>query len=92
MTHSVYTNVGGAVNATLYMSIDVNAVVLHALARFVVWRGCGVRRSFFSSFEITPDGGVWQCQWMCIRVFKRKLFLTCFHGASIPQSGHRIKK
>ena len=53
---------------------------------------CGVRRSFFSSFEITPDGGVWRCQWMCIRAFKRKLFLTCFHGASMPQSGHRIKK
>ena len=53
---------------------------------------CGVRRSFFSSFEITPDGGVWRCQWMCIRVFKRKLFLTCFHGASMSQSGHRIKK
>ena len=52
----------------------------------------GVRRSFFSSFEITPNGGVWRCQWMCIRVFKRKLFLTCFHGASMPQSGHRIKK
>ena len=41
MTHSVYTNVVGAVNATLCMSVDVNVVVLHALARFVVWRGCG---------------------------------------------------
>ena len=37
MTHSVYTNVGGVVNATLYMSIGVNVVVLHALAGFVVW-------------------------------------------------------
>ena len=52
---------------------------------------CGVRGSFFSSFEITPDGGVWRCWCMRIRVFKRKLFLTCFHGASMPQSGHRIK-
>ena len=36
MTHSVYTNVGGAVNATLCVSVDVNAVVLHALAGFVM--------------------------------------------------------
>ena len=36
MTHSVYTNVGGAVNATLYMSIDVNVVVLHSLVGFAV--------------------------------------------------------
>ena len=36
MTHSVYTNVGGVVNETLYMSIGVNVVVLHALAGFAV--------------------------------------------------------
>ena len=37
MTHSVYTNVGGAVNATLCVAVDVDVVVLHVLARFVVW-------------------------------------------------------
>ena len=37
MTHSVYTNVGVVVNETLCVSIGVNVVVLHALARFVVW-------------------------------------------------------
>ena len=36
MTHSVYTNVGGVVNATLCVSVGVNVVVLHALARFAV--------------------------------------------------------
>ena len=36
MTHSVYMNVGDVVNATLCVPIDVNVVVLHALAGFAV--------------------------------------------------------
>ena len=56
MTHSVYTNVGGVVNATLCMSIGMDVVVLHALAVFVVcWGCCGC--------VVRPEGVVFLVIW-----------------------------